>query len=496
MTSNQQASLLRPQVTRLDQLNARRKLQYKALKRRCWKIRNSLPQEEQQSSRAQQTIARTSQALILALEGQMEATRHLQMHRQQGAQSVQQPTQPQAGASRQRQFPQPQTSRIRFNQLMPETQRKVNHHTFFDPPSVVEEIRRAVDGLSDAKARSGQAIQSLQVAETKEEEFQRQAHLRLASGTPLTPPIAHIFYAKVAQCDKAMTDLQTFIENFTAQQNEFRHAPSQRHAQPCPNVAIADSQPFEFFKLPAEIRNMIYQQILHARRPLRFHTSGLFTVSKGNRPDTAIMATCKQMLMEARPLFYSINSFFVGKRAVLSHHLRATPQALRRFKLHTIKHVVLDGCGMLNITRIAELERLRSLETLTIPEWGFARRLPFWGSPNHDIIFDAGRHNDDAINSGNTNIQGEGTILSRVKNLVDKSCYKPTLKSMMLRRPHVQYQVVYKGALDWTLQKTVTPEYLVKFTVSWDHVRDHYIFHYAGLRRLHQRSHRRKDAVR
>ena len=64
-----------------------------------------------------------------------------------------------------------------------------------------------------------------------------------------------------------MTALQTFIENFTAQQNEFRHAPSQRHAQPCPNVAIADPQPFEFFQLPAEIRNMIYQQILLAADP-------------------------------------------------------------------------------------------------------------------------------------------------------------------------------------------------------------------------------------
>ena len=496
MTSNQQASLLHPHVARLDQLNARRKLQYEALKRRCWKMRYSLPQEEQQSSQAQQTIARTSQALIVALKTQMEATRHMQMHQQQGVQSVQQPAQPQAGASRQRQFLQPQSSRTCFHQLMPETQRKVNLHTFFYPPSVVEEIGRAEDWLSDAKASSGQAIQSLQVAETKEEEVQRQAQQRLASGTPLTPPTAHIFYAKLAQCDKAMTDLQTFIENFTAQQNEFRHAPSQRHAQPCPNVAIADFQPFEFFKLPAEIRNMIYQHILHARRPLGFHTSGLFTVSMGNRPDTAIMATCKQMLMEARPLFYSINSFFVGKRAVLSHHLKATPQALRRLKLHTIKHVVLDGCGMLNITRIAELERLRSLETLTIFELRFLRPHPGWDDRYHGIIFDAGHHHADAINGGNTNIQGEGTTLSRVKNLVDKSCYKPTLKSMMLRRPHVQYQVVYKGALDWTLQKTVTPEYLVKFTVSWDHVRDHYIFHYEGLRRMHQRSHRRKDAVR
>ena len=132
---------------------------------------------------------------------------------------------------------------------------------------------------------------------------------------------------------------------------------------------------------------------------------------------------------------------------MLSHHLNVTPQTLRHLKLHTIKNVVLDGCGLLNITRIAELKRLRSLETLTIFEWGLARRLPFWGSPNPDIIFDAGRHEVDAINGDNTKIQGEGTTLSRVKNLVDNSCYKPALKTKNLMRPNGQYQVVYKGAL-------------------------------------------------
>ena len=78
MTSNQQASLLHPQVARLDQLNARRNLQYEALRRRCWKIRNSLSQVELQSSQAQQTIARMSQALILASKSQIEAARHVQ----------------------------------------------------------------------------------------------------------------------------------------------------------------------------------------------------------------------------------------------------------------------------------------------------------------------------------------------------------------------------------------------------------------------------------
>ena len=123
MTSNQQASVLRSdQIARLPQFKARRKMQNEDPIRKCWELRNSLPQEEQEFSQAHQTIARTSQALSLALKSQMEAARHMQMHRQVGAQSAQDPTQQQAGATRQPQFPQPRSSCIRFNQLMSETQ--------------------------------------------------------------------------------------------------------------------------------------------------------------------------------------------------------------------------------------------------------------------------------------------------------------------------------------------------------------------------------------
>ena len=465
MTSNHQASLLRPdQIARLPQFNARRKMQNEDPIGKGWEMRNSLPREEQESSQAHQTTARTSSALNLALKNQMAAARHMQMQRQQGAQSAQQPTQPQAGATGQRQVPQPQSSRIRFNQLTAETQRKVNDHIFVYPPSVMEEMRKAEDWLSEAKARFGQALQRLQVAETRKEEFQHQAQQRLAAGSALIPQIMDIFNTKIAQCDKAMTELQTVIENFTAQQNEFRHAPSQRHAQPCSNVAIADSQPFEFFKLPPEIRNMTYQQVLLAGKPLSFHASGLLVADEGNRPDTAIMATCKQMLEEARTVFYSINSFVIEERAVLSHHLKATPQPLQRLKLHAIRHAVLDGCDLLNITRIAELKRLRSLETLTVFEMRFHRQLPGWHDQYHGIIFDAGHHHADML------------VLSRVKNLVDNLCYKPTLKTMMLMRPSVKYKVIYEGALEWNLRCPIGSRFLLTFTVSWDPEGGRYVF--------------------
>ena len=188
--SNEQASFLgAEQVARLPQPKARRNLQAEGLERKCWAIHDSLSQEEQQSSQAHQTLARTSRILMLALKSHIEAARQMQMHQQEGAQSAQQSTGHQAGASGQQQSQQHRSSRVHFSQLMSETQRKVKNHTFFYPPSVVKEFRRAEDGLSEAKARFGQAIQKLQVAETKKEEFQRQAHRRLASGTPLTPPI-------------------------------------------------------------------------------------------------------------------------------------------------------------------------------------------------------------------------------------------------------------------------------------------------------------------
>ena len=112
---------------------------------------------------------------------------------------------------------------------MAETQWKVNNHTFFYPPLVVEDMRNAEDRLSEAKARFRQALQRLQIAETRKEEFQRQAQQRLASGSPLTSQMMDIFNTKLAQCDRAMTtESYTFIEEFMAQQNKFRtlHSPS------------------------------------------------------------------------------------------------------------------------------------------------------------------------------------------------------------------------------------------------------------------------------
>ena len=242
------------------------------------------------------------------------------------------------------------------------------------------------------------------------------------------------------------------------------------------DMVIATSQRLEFFSLPAEIRNTIYQQVLQADKPLRFHASGCLAAEKSNRPDTAIMVTCKQMLAEARPVFYNVNSFFIGQRATLSHYLKATPPALRRLKCHTIRHVVLNRSFMLNVTRISELKRIRSLETLTIFEQWFERHFPKCNCPKYGIIFDAGRHAVGTFNGERISKQQEIMTLCNAKMLVENAKYTPLLKTMMFARPNVRCKVVYQGGVGWTQLWPNTASNLLTFMVSWDAKRERYVF--------------------
>ena len=241
---HQQASLIRPeQVGRLPQLNPQQKNQYENLVRRCWDALNTLPQSEQKYNEAYQTLVRTSQTLMQGMKNYQQAAKQRQMQQQQAAQAAQAQAQQQAQAQAQaaqqqsaqqaaiagqQQPQQPQSSSVQFSQLMPEIQQKVNEHTFFFPPAMIEGTRQAEEWLREAKARFGQALQRLQVARTKKAEFQRQAQQRQASGNPLTPQEMEVFNSKLAQCNKAITESQTFMEKFKAQQNEFRNA---QHSQ-------------------------------------------------------------------------------------------------------------------------------------------------------------------------------------------------------------------------------------------------------------------------
>ena len=66
--------------------------------------------------------------------------------------------------------------------------------------------------------------------------------------------------------------------------------------------------------------------------------------------------------------------------------------------------------------------------------------------------------------------------LSRVKNLVDRSCYNPILKTMMLTRLNVKYQVIYEGALEWNSWWPLGSRFLLTFVVSWDLDGEQYVF--------------------
>ena len=245
----QQASLIRPeQVSRLPQLNPQQKQQYEQLVRRCWEALNSSQQGEQKYNEAYQTLVRTSQTLMQGMKNYQQAAKQRQMQQQASqAQQQQQQQQPQVHQQQQQQHqqqvaPQPNNvgqqqqsqpsqsnNSVSFSQLMPEIQNKVNEHTFFYPPAMIQGTRQAEDWLREAKARFGQALQRLQVARSKKAEFQRQAQGRQASGNPLNPQEMEIYNSKLAQCNKAITESQTFMEKFKAQQNEFRSAqPSQQ----------------------------------------------------------------------------------------------------------------------------------------------------------------------------------------------------------------------------------------------------------------------------
>ena len=230
---HQQASLIRPeQVSRLPQLNPQQKQQYEGHVRRCWEVLNSVQQNDPKYNNAYQQLVQTSQTLMAGMKNYQQASKQRAMQQQQAAQAAQQqsppePAQQQPAAPGQQQQPQQtQNSSVQFNQLMPEIQSRVNEYTFFFPPAMIEGTRQADDWLREAKARFGQALQRLQVARQKKADFQKQAQTRQAQAHPLNPQELEVFNSKLAQCNKAITESQTFMEKFKAQQNEFRNAQS------------------------------------------------------------------------------------------------------------------------------------------------------------------------------------------------------------------------------------------------------------------------------
>jgi hypothetical protein len=230
----QQASLIRPeQVARLPQLNPGQKQTYQAAVTKCWDILNNLPQSDPKYTNAYQALVQTSQTLMQGMKNYQQANRqrNLLQQQQQVAQNTA-PTGPiqagqagQAGQQQPQQQQQPGSNNsLSFNQLHAEVQQKVNDQHFYYPPAMMEGTKQAEEWLREAKARYGQALQRLHIARNKKQEFEKQARARQQAGNPLTTEEQQIFTSKVAQCNKAITESQTFMEKFKQQQNDFRNA--------------------------------------------------------------------------------------------------------------------------------------------------------------------------------------------------------------------------------------------------------------------------------
>ena len=225
---HQQASLIRlEQVARLPQLNLREKQKYENVVRSCWEALDSIPQEDPFYDEAYQILVRTSQTLMQGMKNYHLAAKRRQPQQQQAAQATRPPA-TQGSVTDQQQQNQPQNKAVQFTQLMPAIQQQVNEHMFFYPPAMIEGTRQAEDWLIEAKARFGLALQRLQIARSKRADFKRQAQQRQTSGNPLPPREMEVFNSKLAQCNKVIVDSHTFVEKFTAQQNEFRDTPSQQ----------------------------------------------------------------------------------------------------------------------------------------------------------------------------------------------------------------------------------------------------------------------------
>lgn len=242
-------NLIRPeQVARLPHLSAQAKQETQFKVTKLWEYihNNSNNPSDANYQKASHQLSQMSANLMQG----MKKFRELQAQGQQrgGPPNPQvmpnaaqpQPQQPNAPAPQQ---PQAQSGAVTFAQLQPEVQARVNQQTFCFPPAMTEGTPHANQWLQEAKARYGQAIQRAQMAKGKKADLQRAAQARQQQGNPLTPEEQQGLNAKLAQCDKAIRESQSFMEKFKEQQEQFRNArPHPRFSQTNGPQAVAGSE--------------------------------------------------------------------------------------------------------------------------------------------------------------------------------------------------------------------------------------------------------------
>lgn len=294
---------IRPeQVSKLPHLTPQQKVQTESRVKQFWEFihANQSNQSDPKYIQASQELHKLSANLM---QGMKAYNQHRQRQREQqaaaaaagaGAQAGQpnqnQTQQPQQNAAAQ---PQPASSAVTFSQLMPEVQARVNQHTFYFPPAMTEGTKPAEQWLQEAKARYGQAIQRAQMAKTKKNELQRAAHNRAQSGNPLTQAETDGLNAKIAQCDKAMRESQSFMEKFREQQEQFKNTRNQqRFSQPTASQPGADGSagdgPSQNAQMPPNAQGPQAHSIASAQQAARNAASaGSTSVPGTSQPGSA-----------------------------------------------------------------------------------------------------------------------------------------------------------------------------------------------------------------
>ncbi|KAK5075004.1 Transcription initiation factor TFIID subunit 12 [Lithohypha guttulata] len=231
-------NLIRPeQVARLPHLTTAQKQETEGKVSRLWEfITNS--GSNSNDPRYQQALQELTRLSAQLMQG-MKQFKERQQAQAQAKQASQGQTQGQNQSQGQGQQAtgatqaQQANSALSFAQLLPEVQQRVNQQTFCYPPAMTEGSAQATQWLQEAKARYGQAIQRAQMAKNKKTELQRAAQSRAATGNPLTQDEHNGLSHKLAQCDKAIREAQSFMEKFKEQQEQFKNnRPQQKFTQP------------------------------------------------------------------------------------------------------------------------------------------------------------------------------------------------------------------------------------------------------------------------
>ena len=111
-------------------------------------------------------------------------------------------------------------------------------------------------------------------------------------------------------------------------------------------------------KLPAELRNNIWQLALQQEEPIELVITGKKLLKARSRPYTSLLKTCKALHYEARGIFYSCNTFCITVRdfdegGTAKKSLRLFVDQLKcEYCRHAKLDILLRMGGFINMSRI------------------------------------------------------------------------------------------------------------------------------------------------